>query len=79
MKDLVEANLCLGLEIWRDRESRTLFLSQQDYVQGVLERFEMEDSKKVLTPMENVRKLEKGWNGRMMMLTALLEIFFVGN
>lgn len=52
MKDLGEAKICLGLEITRNRVERKLFLTQLKYMQGVLERFGMEDSRPASTPME---------------------------
>lgn len=36
-----------------------VFLSQNDYVHGVLQCFSMEETKRVLTPRENVRKLKQ--------------------
>ena len=53
MKDLGESRVCLGLEISRDRQNRRLHLSQPKYMQAVLERFSMHESKPVLTPMES--------------------------
>lgn len=53
MKDLGEARVCLGLEIARDRPRRTLRLSQENYMQSVLERFSMHNSKPAATPMES--------------------------
>jgi len=52
MKDLVQANVCLGLEITRDRKQRKLWLTQQAYMEKIVERFGMTDSKPVATPME---------------------------
>ena len=51
MKDLGAARKMLGMEIRRDRESGKLWLSQKDYVQKVLERFNMADAKQVSTPL----------------------------
>ena len=51
MKDLGEAKVCLGLEIVRDRKSKTLRVSQTKYTKSVLERFGMQDSRPVPTPM----------------------------
>lgn len=50
MKDLNEAQQCLGFEIYRTRDS--LHLSQQRYISSVLERFSMSDAKKVHTLMD---------------------------
>lgn len=58
MKDLGEAKLCLGLEITRDRPNRRLHLTQSKYIVGILERFGMEDSKPVATPMEGTFSYE---------------------
>ena len=41
MKDLGAAKKILGMEITRDRKSGLLFLSQQNYVKKVLQRFNM--------------------------------------
>ena len=51
MKDLVQANVCLGLEITRDRKQRKLWLTQQAYMEKIVERFGMTDTKPVATPM----------------------------
>jgi len=51
MKDCGEVRVCLGLEIVRDTSKVTLHLSQQRYVDKVLERFDMTDAKPVVTPM----------------------------
>ncbi len=52
MKDLGPATTMLGIEISRDRAARKLFINQQEYTNTVLERFGMENSKPVATPME---------------------------
>ena len=52
MKDLGEARVCLGLEITRNRDERKLWLSQQSYMEKIVERFGMNESKPVATPME---------------------------
>ena len=51
MKDLGAAKKILGMEITRDRKSGLLFLSQQNYVKKVLQRFNMQDAKAVSTPI----------------------------
>ena len=55
MKDLGEAKVCLGLEITRDRQQRKLWLTQQSYMEKILGRFGMSDSKPVPTPMEELK------------------------
>ena len=51
MKDLGAAKKILGMEITRNRDSRVLFLSQQNYIKKVLHRFNMHDAKSVSTPI----------------------------
>ena len=41
----------LGVEIIRDRKSGMLYLSQRDYIEKVLRRFNMHDAKLVSTPL----------------------------
>ncbi|MCV5002720.1 reverse transcriptase domain-containing protein, partial [Escherichia coli] len=50
MKDLGNANYVLGIQILRDRKNKLLILSQASYVDKVLARFSMQDSKKGLLP-----------------------------
>ena len=57
MKDLGDAKKILGMEIHRDRGSRKLWLSQQSYVEKVLDRFGMSSAKPVSTPLANHFKL----------------------
>ncbi|CAJ2642413.1 unnamed protein product [Trifolium pratense] len=45
MKDLGNAKRILGMDILRDRSKGELFLSQHDYLNKVVERFRMTDSK----------------------------------
>eukprot|EP00253_Pinus_taeda_P036336 PITA_36336 len=47
MKDLGAANYILGMEIKRDRAKRKLWLNQRKYVETILQRFIMQDSKPV--------------------------------
>eukprot|EP00253_Pinus_taeda_P029824 PITA_29824 len=47
MKDLGAANCILGMEIKRDREKGKLWLNQRKYLETILQRFNMEDSKPV--------------------------------
>ena len=51
MKELGAAKKILGMEIRRDRQAGKLFLSQQKYVERVLDRFNMSDCKPVSTPL----------------------------
>ncbi|KAK2352400.1 secreted RxLR effector protein [Trifolium repens] len=53
MKDLGEAAYILGIRIYRDRSQRLLGLSQSTYIDKVLKRFSMHDSKKGFIPMQH--------------------------
>ena len=45
MKDLGEAEHILGMRIKRDRQQYTLHLSQEKYIEKVLDRFNVADAK----------------------------------
>ncbi|KAI4305960.1 hypothetical protein L6164_029285 [Bauhinia variegata] len=57
MKDLGPARQILGIEIIRDRKSKKLWLSQEKYIEKVLQRFHMNKAKAVSTPLANHFKL----------------------
>lgn len=59
MKNLGPAKQILGMKILRDRKARKLWLSQQQYVDRVLERFNMKGAKPVSTPLANHFKLSR--------------------
>ena len=59
MKDLGEASYILGIQIYRDRSQRLLGLSQSGYIDKVLKRFSMQDSKRGFLPMSHGIKLSK--------------------
>jgi hypothetical protein len=51
MVDLGEAQFILGLQLTRDRAARTLSLSQAEYVRRLVERYGMNNSKHLTTPL----------------------------
>ncbi|CAL5417495.1 unnamed protein product [Camellia sinensis] len=59
MKDLGPAQQILGMNIVRDRKAKKLWLSQEKYVEQVIEKFNMKDAKPVSTPLANHFKLSK--------------------
>lgn len=59
MKDLGPAKQILGMEIARDRKAGKLWLSQEKYIERVLERFNMKNAKQVNTPLAAHFKLSK--------------------
>ena len=64
MKDLGEAKKILGIEITRDRGSSRLWLSQENYIFKVLERFNMEEVRSITTPLAGHFKLSCMHNHR---------------
>ena len=59
MKDLGEASYILGMKIYRDRSKKLLGLSQSMYIETVLKRFSMENSKKGYLPIGHGITLSK--------------------
>ena len=59
MKDLGEAAYILGIRIYRDRSKRLIGLSQDTYIDKILNRFNMQDSKKGFLPMSHGITLSK--------------------
>lgn len=59
MKNLGSATKILGMQIVRDRHSKTLFLTQSGYVEKILNRFGMNESKPVSTPLAAHFRLSK--------------------
>ncbi|OMO73383.1 Integrase, catalytic core [Corchorus capsularis] len=58
MKDLGAAKKILGMEIWRDRKVGLLYVSQQKYIEKVLQSFQMDKAKPVSTPLAAHFKLD---------------------
>ena len=54
-----EISQVLGLIVKRDREAKTISISQPTYVQEILERFRMDQSNPVSTPLEAGRQFTK--------------------
>lgn len=52
MKDLGPVDVMLGMEITRDRQNRKLHISQKQYTKHILERFGMDRSNPICTPIE---------------------------
>ena len=59
MKDLGEASFILGIKVYRDRPNRMLGLSQKMYIEEVLKKFSMENSKRRLVPFKHGIHLSK--------------------
>jgi hypothetical protein len=59
MNDLGEAEYILGIKIYRDRSKRLFGLSQDAYIDRILNRFNMQDSKKGFLSMSHDITLSK--------------------
>lgn len=59
MEGLGEIHSCLGMSIKRDRNAKSIMISQKAYPQNVLKRFRMQDCNPVSTPMESTARYEK--------------------
>ncbi|GJU88074.1 retrotransposon protein, putative, ty1-copia subclass, partial [Tanacetum coccineum] len=59
MKDLGEAAYILGIKIYRDRSKRLIGLCQSAYIEKILKRYFMENSKCGTIPMQENLKLSK--------------------
>ena len=59
MKDLGEAAYILGIKIYRDRSRRLIGLSQSTYLDKVLNKFNMDQSKKGFLPVLQGVKLSQ--------------------
>ena len=59
MKGLGEAQYILGIQIYRDRSKWMIGLSQRTYIDKVLDRFNMTNSKKGFLPMSHGMCLSK--------------------
>jgi hypothetical protein len=57
MKDLGPAKQILGVRIQRSRKDKKLFISQEQYIEKVLERFNMNNAKVVSSPLATHFKL----------------------
>ncbi|GKC93474.1 retrotransposon protein, putative, ty1-copia subclass [Tanacetum coccineum] len=59
IKDLGEAAYILGIKIYRDRSKRLIGLCQSAFIEKILKRFNMENSKRGTIPMQEKLKFSK--------------------
>ncbi|GKD34391.1 retrotransposon protein, putative, ty1-copia subclass [Tanacetum coccineum] len=59
MKDLGEASFILGIKIYRDRSKRLIGLGQNAYLDKILKRYKMDNSKHGHIPMQERLDLNK--------------------
>ena len=50
MTDMGDVSLVLGMQVTRDRQQKTITISQENYTRSILEKFGMADCKPVSTP-----------------------------
>jgi hypothetical protein len=61
LKELGEVQRFLGFDVVRDRQERTVFLSQEAYTRMMLNKYDYEDLKPALTPFPPKFELPKQW------------------
>src|SRR5579871_6333150 len=59
IKDLKDLTYFLGIQVRRNRQIRTIYLDQTQYILKILKRFKLQDSKPTRTPLETGIKLTK--------------------
>ena len=73
MKDLGEFTYVLGIRIYRDRSRRLLGLSQSMYIDTIVKRFGMTNSKKFFIPMRHGVQISKEHSPKTLKNRALME------
>nr|GFB80231.1 hypothetical protein [Tanacetum cinerariifolium] len=74
MKDLGEAAYILGIKIYGDRSKRLIGLCQSDYIEKILKRFYMENSKRGSILMQEKLKLSKSQDASILAETGYVFI-----
>ncbi len=62
IKDLGDASYILNMKITRDRPNKLLYLDQQNYIDKILNRFNMNECKTVTTPCVDLKLLKSDDN-----------------
>ncbi|GJT47451.1 retrotransposon protein, putative, ty1-copia subclass [Tanacetum coccineum] len=65
MKDLGEAAFILGIKIYRDRSKQLIGLGQNAYMDKILKRYKMDNSKRGTIPMQERLDLNKSQGAQM--------------
>lgn len=60
IKNLGQVQQCLGMRVQIDKNSNTITLDQEQYIDNLLQKFDMLNCKTVSTPMESKLDIEKG-------------------
>ena len=67
MKDLGEADYILGIKLLRNRKNKVLALSQALYIDKILARFSMGNSKNITLPFRHGVHLSKEQSAKTLM------------
>lgn len=67
MKDLGEAQFCIGIRISRDRQNGIIYLDQKRHILDLLAKFNMKDCNPVATPADPNQKLSKSMSPKTSM------------
>lgn len=70
IKDLGPVGMMLGMKITRDRERHTLCISQEHYIEALLESYGMVDCKPIGTPLQSNIPLEPGTPEDLLVFSA---------
>lgn len=62
MKDLGRLHHCLGIEFCQDLKTKEIRMTQKQYIENILKRFNMENCKPISTPVNVSMKLAKSMN-----------------
>ena len=60
IKDLGDIGIVLGIRVRRDRQKRLLSLDQSSYIQGLIEKFGLQDAKPISSPATDRNALISG-------------------
>ena len=75
MKDLGEIHWLLNLKIDRNKQAGTISISQEAYIDSILERFNLQDAKIYSSPLDPNMKLSKDQCPNMTEDTKKMEKF----
>ncbi|GJZ60324.1 retrotransposon protein, putative, ty1-copia subclass [Tanacetum coccineum] len=79
MKDLGEAAFILGIKIYRDRSKRLIGLSQNAYMDKILKRYKMDNSKRGHIPMQERLDLNKSQGAQSLREILKIVLVYGGN
>ena len=60
IEDMGELNYFLGVKVVQDHNAGSVWIGQQSHTWSILRNFDMENAKKIRTPVDSSAKLVKG-------------------